>query len=107
CSLLVSTSPPAVPSLSLHAALPIFAQPAQASHRPHRPGADRAWRKARNSAHAGTGIVVARGAQPRRRRALSARVLRRPAPAHRRSEEHTSELQSREKLVCRLLLGKK
>src|SRR5690606_40085642 len=35
-----------------------------------------------------------------------------PAPAraarsHRRSEEHTSELQSRENLVCRLLLEKK
>src|SRR5690606_41327374 len=27
--------------------------------------------------------------------------------AERRSEEHTSELQSREKLVCRLLLAKK
>src|SRR5690606_41812295 len=27
--------------------------------------------------------------------------------ADRRSEEHTSELQSRENLVCRLLLGKK
>src|SRR5215475_15109655 len=31
---------------------------------------------------------------------------RRPC-AHRRSEEHTSELQSRENLVCRLLLEKK
>src|SRR5690606_41946872 len=31
-----------------------------------------------------------------------------PEPAqHRRSEEHTSELQSRENLVCRLLLEKK
>src|SRR5690606_39677026 len=29
------------------------------------------------------------------------------APHHRRSEEHTSELQSRENLVCRLLLEKK
>src|SRR5690606_40515260 len=29
------------------------------------------------------------------------------APAHHRSEEHTSELQSRENLVCRLLLEKK
>src|SRR5690606_41824656 len=29
------------------------------------------------------------------------------AVAHRRSEEHTSELQSRENLVCRLLLEKK
>src|SRR5690606_40816732 len=28
-------------------------------------------------------------------------------PPHRRSEEHTSELQSRENLVCRLLLEKK
>src|SRR5690625_5969858 len=30
-----------------------------------------------------------------------------PAPARRRSEEHTSELQSRGQLVCRLLLEKK
>src|SRR3712207_7176134 len=32
---------------------------------------------------------------------------RRLAPAPRRSEEHTSELQSRQYLVCRLLLEKK
>src|SRR5690606_39410675 len=31
----------------------------------------------------------------------------RPIPRRRRSEEHTSELQSRENLVCRLLLEKK
>src|SRR3712207_7584025 len=31
----------------------------------------------------------------------------RPAEARRRSEEHTSELQSRQYLVCRLLLEKK
>src|SRR2546425_9595843 len=31
----------------------------------------------------------------------------RPAPGHRRSEEHTSELQSLAYLVCRLLLEKK
>src|SRR5690606_41412940 len=31
----------------------------------------------------------------------------RPQPRARRSEEHTSELQSRENLVCRLLLEKK
>src|SRR5258707_5908673 len=30
-----------------------------------------------------------------------------PSPADRRSEEHTSELQSRQYLVCRLLLEKK
>src|SRR3712207_8775706 len=32
---------------------------------------------------------------------------RRPGRARRRSEEHTSELQSRQYLVCRLLLEKK
>src|SRR3712207_9260164 len=30
-----------------------------------------------------------------------------PLPVHKRSEEHTSELQSRQYLVCRLLLEKK
>src|SRR5690349_23905773 len=34
-------------------------------------------------------------------------VQRRPAAVHDRSEEHTSELQSRRDLVCRLLLEKK
>src|SRR5690606_41661603 len=41
-----------------------------------------------------------RGARPRRRAG-------RHDTAGRRSEEHTSELQSRENLVCRLLLEKK
>src|SRR6266498_887771 len=43
------------------------------------------------------------------RRAHPAGRRRRPQPAHRprRSEEHTSELQSRPHLVCRLLLEKK
>src|SRR3712207_8843196 len=31
----------------------------------------------------------------------------RPAPGYSRSEEHTSEIQSRQYLVCRLLLAKK
>src|SRR3712207_8495883 len=35
------------------------------------------------------------------------RLARRPDPRPRRSEEHTSELQSRQYLVCRLLLEKK
>src|SRR6266700_3579315 len=41
---------------------------------------------------------------------LHARLMHQAAPAageHVRSEEHTSELQSRENLVCRLLLEKK
>src|SRR6478736_9369446 len=35
------------------------------------------------------------------------RRVRPRSPAHRRSEEHTSELQSQSNLVCRLLLEKK
>src|SRR5690606_31479845 len=45
-----------------------------------------------------------------RARALNSTDLAQPSPAPStspRSEEHTSELQSREKLVCRLLLDKK
>src|SRR5947209_14475341 len=34
-------------------------------------------------------------------------LVRRSRARHRRSEEHTSELQSRQYLVCRLLLEKK
>src|SRR5437870_9759983 len=41
-------------------------------------------------------------------RGLAASVgPRHPGPVHRRSEEHTSELQSRGQIVCRLLLEKK
>src|SRR3712207_7772631 len=36
-----------------------------------------------------------------------AELLRQPVPGTDRSEEHTSELQSRQYLVCRLLLEKK
>src|SRR3712207_7492383 len=38
---------------------------------------------------------------------LAAHGSRQPGPAEQRSEEHTSELQSRQYLVCRLLLEKK
>src|SRR3712207_8971176 len=41
------------------------------------------------------------------REVLREREAERPAPRDRRSEEHTSELQSRQYLVCRLLLEKK
>src|SRR3712207_8421314 len=66
-------------TLSLHDALPIC-----------RPGPDRPWRSAAARAPVGPG----RPASP-------------PAHRCRRSEEHTSELQSRQYLVCRLLLEKK
>src|SRR3712207_8513260 len=70
------------------------------------------------------GVLAApRGVRPRRVRGRLNRTTttgrrRRPGPAHaareggapahrERSEEHTSELQSRQYLVCRLLLDKK
>src|SRR3712207_7571226 len=49
----------------------------------------------------------ARDAQGRDRRGLPRADRRRLARDGRRSEEHTSELQSRQYLVCRLLLEKK
>src|SRR2546422_7211531 len=47
------------------------------------------------------------GVPPPEREATARDQRRRPAPAPTRSEEHTSELQSRLHLVCRLLLEKK
>src|SRR5690349_22549784 len=78
-------------SLSLHDALPIFAR----AHDEH--AVDRA-------------IVLrsVRGACCRRRIAsVLPRLGGADVPVARRSEEHTSELQSRRDLVCRLLLEKK
>src|SRR3989442_9965565 len=49
--------------------------------------------------------IARRGRGPRRRDRLPQPASRRTHPA--RSEEHTSELQSRPHLVCRLLLEKK
>src|SRR3712207_6967144 len=45
--------------------------------------------------------------RPARRPILTSPAPRTAAAAHPRSEEHTSELQSRQYLVCRLLLEKK
>src|SRR5207302_9817763 len=52
-----------------------------------------------SAGHRRTGSLVAL--------ARSARIASAPAQEPARSEEHTSELQSRENLVCRLLLEKK
>src|SRR5690554_5445669 len=63
----------------------------------------------RASAHhdAGGGSVVVVAPEKRSRRAISSSAPDRPLPGRLRSEEHTSELQSRPHLVCRLLLEKK
>src|SRR5699024_11734861 len=73
---------PALYSLSLHDALPIYAAPGRPARR--------------------------RGARRAAQLPDPVRLGRRPtAAARRRSEEHTSELQSRFELVCRLLLEKR
>src|SRR5690606_40659533 len=95
--------PPCLCTLSLHDALPI-SRPGCPGARPHAPSGeqDRARAGARHS---------------RRRRARCRCRARRVRACGSllpsllvglgRSEEHTSELQSRENLVCRLLLEKK
>src|SRR5205807_9377833 len=98
CSLLLfllrAPPPPHVSTLSLHDALPICARPACS------PGHHRA--RAPSS-----------GAARRRlppewcTRRIRHRARRRTPAFVRRSEEHTSELQSPCNLVCRLLLEKK
>src|SRR3712207_8641129 len=57
----------------------------------------------------GRGPVLSRGGRPRRQGELPVVPVRarRERRGHSRSEEHTSELQSRQYLVCRLLLEKK
>src|SRR3712207_9426478 len=75
-------------TLSLHDALPISTSPGDGN--PVRTGRQRL-----GSPHG------------RRDRPDLAAALLPPAQANPRSEEHTSELQSRQYLVCRLLLEKK
>src|SRR3712207_8848039 len=57
----------------------------------------------------GVATGIAHGPEPEREAVLRARGQRVVGGAHAapRSEEHTSELQSRQYLVCRLLLEKK
>src|SRR5690606_41384993 len=76
---------PVLSPLSLHDALPIW--PAGAARR-----------------RGGAGTA---SAGPPADRSLASGQRADPPRPSRRSEEHTSELQSREKIVCRLLLEKK
>src|SRR5690606_39426134 len=93
-------------SLSLHAALPIYLP--RHGHRvlAHELDVPRDL-EVRDLPAAVLADVFGRGAGPLRQpdpRADLLAVLRVRHPEHLRSEEHTSELQSRENLVCRLLL---
>src|SRR2546422_6166685 len=78
-------------TLSLHDALPILRQ-----RRPARATGGAPGRRPGNARGRGVG-----------RRIRAARAARAHRPRDLRSEEHTSELQSRLHLVCRLLLEKK
>src|SRR2546428_1901241 len=63
-----------------------------------------------DQAQNGAGVALERLTRPDEARRCFERALAlnpRNAEAHHRSEEHTSELQSRSDLVCRLLLEKK
>src|SRR5204863_9192387 len=92
-------------TLSLHDALPIW---------PTAPNRYRAW-KERWSSIDGGATLRSRFVVERSQRSVRTRDMknRREPPEFRdlrrrvRSEEHTSELQSRRDLVCRLLLEKK
>src|SRR5690606_40782844 len=100
--LLCLTAPatPETHTLSLHDALPISPTP--------RPERAPRTRPPRRSAGCGVRLRPARACRDRRpppRRDIAFAPPRCGRP--RRSEEHTSELQSRENLVCRLLLEKK
>src|SRR5207253_10297036 len=87
------------PALSLHDALPIFVAWQDSSGGSARPVCAPAA-ALRAQGQAGNSPVY--GGRPK-----PTRFVRLQAQAHARSEDHTSELQSRGHLVCRLLLEKK
>src|SRR5690606_41728693 len=97
---LTDTATTALYTLSLHDALPIWSAALRPSRRRARPavGRRRRGRGSRCPWPGGRGAALPGGHR---------RVGRHPAACSLRSEEHTSELQSRENLVCRLLLEKK
>src|SRR5690554_7536152 len=78
--------------------------PRQQRHRLEQEGALRISH--RRGVRGGSGAGRLGGEEPARRQGPAHRHLH-PGQGRRRSEEHTSELQSRPHLVCRLLLGKK
>src|SRR5438552_8404738 len=95
-------SPTEADALSLHDALPILRRPRargrRAGIRPRRPMGAAPCPLGRNGAPIPGGGIL---------RALPRQGRGRTRRARARSEEHTSELQSPDHLVCRLLLEKK
>src|SRR5207247_10956498 len=107
CGTLRARAAPAVGSLSLHDALPIFGhelvQHVERLHGDGEPdtGLEVGGQEPRVAGLAANDAVVAAEEE------ATASFAARPATRGSRSEEHTSELQSRVDLVCRLLLEKK
>src|SRR5690606_41715447 len=100
-SLFVAAATTDAPPLSLHDALPICSSGKYSFGTPTTRAATPASIPEVRSGAGRSAEVESKGSCPliaSRRSAASSTV---------RSEEHTSELQSREKLVCRLLLEKK
>src|SRR5206468_12412724 len=92
--------------LSLHAALPILAPPVLPPHVPRR-SAGRRRRVAAVHRHRHAELQSRSETSRHQLRRVDDGELRRRVGGGLRSEEHTSELQSRSELVCRLLLVKK
>src|SRR5207247_11123981 len=97
-------APPSVYALSLHDALPISAVSPDAHDADHAraPWAPAAPAARSASAPASTAPCTARAMSAPTRVAGPANGTPPPGSAATRSEEHTSELQSRVELVCRL-----
>src|SRR3712207_8875272 len=89
-------------TLSLHDALPIFRPRSHLPVAKRRPGGDPGAEQGRDRGELPFGM-----ADPEHERLVDDDTLRIAAESVARSEEHTSELQSRQYLVCRLLLEKK
>src|SRR5690606_42076175 len=101
-----ASPPPQLPPLSLHDALPI-SSPGRSHRRALAPSppCSRACSPRRSSSLGSHRLRPPRPGSPCRGQRRSTSVApRRSRSATPRSEEHTSELQSRENLVCRLLL---
>src|SRR3712207_7024500 len=94
--------PPKSPPLSHHAALPIY--PSEERRAPVDPAELVALATERGAA---SGVVVVVAMRDVIGGPLGDAVAVAFALASRRSEEHTSELQSRQYIVCRILLEKK
>src|SRR5690606_42029407 len=94
------TPPPAIYTLSLHDALPIFVPSTIASR------IDSREMVALPSLLSSSTMSRVAAARPMLAMLPKSAAFGLP-PMDQRSEEHTSELQSRENLVCRLLLEKK